>query len=69
MFICSGGFNLDIALGNELAQRGRLKPGSAESKRCILFSRAPRARQTDDGLEILPWQTFLKQLWNDELPP
>ncbi|MEK7683913.1 MAG: hypothetical protein AAB466_00670 [Verrucomicrobiota bacterium] len=42
--------------------------GGTESKRCILVSRVPRARQTDDSIEILPWQTFLQQLWNDELP-
>jgi predicted AAA+ superfamily ATPase len=40
-----------------------------KSKRCILVSRAPCARKTDDGIDILPWQTFLKQLWSDELSP
>jgi predicted AAA+ superfamily ATPase len=39
-----------------------------KSRRCILVSRVPRARKTDDGIGILPWQTFLRQLWNDELP-
>ena len=39
-----------------------------KSKRCILGSRVPRARKTDDGIEFLSWQTFLQQLWNDELP-
>ena len=27
--------------------------------RCILVCRAPRARQAEDGIEILPWQEFL----------
>ncbi len=31
--------------------------------RCILVSRVPRARVTDDKIEILPWQSFLKMLW------
>ncbi len=39
-----------------------------KSKRCILVSRVSRARKTEDGIEILPWQMFLRQLWNDELP-
>ena len=38
------------------------------SKGCLLVCRVPRARRTDDGIDILPWQTFLRQLWNDELP-
>ncbi len=38
-----------------------------KSRRCILVCRAPRARKTADGIEILPWQTFLRQLWNGEV--
>lgn len=33
------------------------------TSRCILVSRAPRARVTEDKIEILPWQSFLKMLW------
>lgn len=32
-------------------------------KRSVLICRAPRARRTSDGIEILPWQEFLKSLW------
>lgn len=31
--------------------------------RCILVSRVPRARTTEDKIEILPWKSFLKTLW------
>lgn len=37
------------------------------SSRCLLVCRVPRARTTDDGIEILPVATFLRRLWNDEL--
>jgi predicted AAA+ superfamily ATPase len=33
-------------------------------KRSILVCRAPRPRRTEDGIEILPWFEFLKQLWS-----
>ncbi|HOX04605.1 MAG TPA: AAA family ATPase [Candidatus Paceibacterota bacterium] len=39
-----------------------------KSKRLILVSRAPRMRKTEDGIEIMPWQSFLRQLWDDEYP-
>jgi len=32
--------------------------------RCFLVSRDRRIRQTDDGLVILPWEEFLKKLWD-----
>jgi predicted AAA+ superfamily ATPase len=34
-------------------------------RQTVLISRVKRPRRTDDGIEILPWQDFLKQLWND----
>lgn len=37
------------------------------SSRCILVCRCPRSRKTDDGIDILPWQTFLQRLWHDEI--
>jgi uncharacterized protein len=37
--------------------------------RCILVSRDPRPRVTDDGIEILPWAVFLERLWGGELAP
>ncbi|MFN0129828.1 MAG: ATP-binding protein [Verrucomicrobiales bacterium] len=39
------------------------------SSRCILVSRVPRARLTEDKIEILPWNRFLSLLWGDELVP
>jgi predicted AAA+ superfamily ATPase len=39
-----------------------------KSRRHLLVCRAPRARRTEDGIDILPWQVFLKRLWNDEIP-
>ena len=31
--------------------------------RCLLVCREPRARLTEDQIEILPWQVFLEELW------
>lgn len=36
-------------------------------ERRIVVSSEKRARRTDDGIEILPFQTFAKQLWAGEL--
>lgn len=35
--------------------------------RCILVCRMPRGRLTDDGVELLPWREFLRQLWRHEI--
>lgn len=35
--------------------------------RCILVCRAPRARRTEQGFEILPWREFLASLWRGEI--
>ena len=79
----SSGFEVDFILGDgavAIEVKSTESPASdhlkglrawrdeQKSKRCILVSRVPRARKTDDGIEILPWQTFLRQLWKDELP-
>lgn len=37
------------------------------SRRCLLVSRVARPRQTAEGIEILPWQAFLRQLWDGDL--
>jgi len=44
-------------------------PASCEhpTSRCILVSRVPRARVTEDKIEILPWRSFLKLIWEGEL--
>lgn len=31
--------------------------------RRILVCRCPRSRRTDDGIEIMPWQSFFESLW------
>lgn len=36
-------------------------------KRSLLVCRTLRARKTPDGIEILPWQEFLRQLWAGEI--
>ena len=36
-------------------------------ERRIVVSREPRARKTDDGIEILPAATFVRRLWNGDL--
>lgn len=35
--------------------------------RGILVCRGPRARRTDDGIEIVPWRDFLRSLWRNEI--
>lgn len=35
--------------------------------RCMLVCRVPRARVTEDGIEILPVATFLRRLWAGEI--
>ncbi len=78
----SSGYEVDFVLGDgsvAIEAKATENPASdhlrglqawreeQKSKRCILVSRVPRARKTADGIEILPWQSFLRQLWNDEL--
>jgi len=36
-------------------------------KRRIVVCREPRARKTDDGIEILPWNVFVQRLWNGDI--
>jgi len=38
-----------------------------KKSRCLLVCRAPRARKTEDGIEVMPWPSFLKQLWAGDL--
>lgn len=33
----------------------------------MLVTRVARARTTEDGIEILPVETFLRRLWADEI--
>ncbi len=44
-----------------------LKKDYPRIKRRIVVSLTPRARRTDDGIDILPVSSFLAQLWQGEL--
>jgi hypothetical protein len=33
----------------------------------VIVSNEPRERRSDEGISILPVQTFLKRLWEDRL--
>ena len=37
------------------------------ARRYIVVSMDPTPRQTDDGLEILPWKVFLERLWHNDI--
>ena len=36
-------------------------------QRRIVVCREPRARRTDDGIDVLPYKTFVKRLWRGDL--
>ena len=74
-------FEVDLVLGREaaieikgtsLVQDKHLKGLLALKeeglhKRYLVVSLDPHRRRTNDGIEILPWQEFLAQLWNQDL--
>jgi len=35
-------------------------------RRMIVVSQIPKARRTEDGIELLPWRAFCKTLWSGE---
>jgi hypothetical protein len=37
------------------------------ASRSRIVCRAARARKTEDCIEILPWQDFLRTLWMEEV--
>ena len=79
----ASGIEVDFVLGNmQLAieakssatiTRGHLKglrslaEDHPDVERRIVVCREPRARKTDDGIEILPAATFVHQLWSRDL--
>lgn len=78
----SSGFEVDFVLGDgevAIEVKSTESPTSDHMKglrawreenpksRAILVARSPRARRTDDGIEILPWHSFLKSLWALEI--
>jgi predicted AAA+ superfamily ATPase len=44
------------------AFKQEFKPG-----RCIVVSMEPQPRRTEDGIDILPWRSFLEMLWGGEM--
>ena len=78
----TSGFEVDFILGDheiaievkaaELANAAHLKglrrfKEEYKAQRGILVSLDPKPRKTEDQIEILPWQIFLKRLWDGEI--
>jgi predicted AAA+ superfamily ATPase len=78
----SSGFEVDLIVGNlELAiecksardvraadLRGmRALHDEHKPRRSLVVSRVAEQRRTDDGIEIMPWQTFCNELWGGGL--
>jgi uncharacterized protein len=78
----ASGFEVDFILGDheiaievkstELAGSIHLKglrkfKEEYRVKRGILVSKDSKPRQTEDGIEILPWKVFLERLWSGEI--
>ncbi len=78
----SSGFEVDFILGDhdiaievkstELAGSTHLKglrrfKEEYQIKRRILVSMDSKPRQTEDGIEILPWRVFLERLWGGDI--
>jgi len=64
--ICIEVKSTDFARANHLKSLRRFRE-EYTAKRSILVSLDSRPRQTEDGIDILPWRTFLKQLWAGEV--
>ncbi len=77
----SSGFEVDFVLDNKVAieiksttsansrhLRGlRALKEEYPTKYSILVSCDPTPRQTEDGIQILPWETFLNRLWSGKI--
>lgn len=78
----SSGIEVDFILGDheiavevkstELANPNHLKGlrrfrEEYTVRRNILVSLDPKPRKTEDQIEILPWKTFLEQLWSGNI--
>ena len=78
----SSGFEVDFLLGEHeiaievkstsLANRTHLKglrrfKEEYETRRSILVSLDSKSRETEDGIEILPWGIFLNMLWGGDI--
>lgn len=80
----ASGLEVDFVLGDAefaIEAKSAENPGSRHLKglrawkgehpasRCILVARIPRARTTEDGIEMLPVATFSSRLWSGEFQP
>ncbi|MBA7709525.1 hypothetical protein ES703_118444 [subsurface metagenome] len=78
----ASGFEVDFILGDhqvaievkatERAQSAHLKGLRAfkeeiKAKDYLLITQDPRPRNTDDGIQIVPWRRFLGRLWNGDI--
>ncbi|MCC6221295.1 MAG: ATP-binding protein [Deltaproteobacteria bacterium] len=78
----SSGFEVDFVLGDEevaIEVKSTEKVNNTHLKglrafkeehlfrRYIVVSLDAKLRRTDDKIDIIPWNIFMKQLWNDEL--
>jgi len=78
----TSGFEIDFILGDheialdvkstEFANDGHLKglrrfKEEYPVRRSILISQDLKPRNTEDQIEIIPWRTFLQQLWNGDI--
>lgn len=78
----ASGIEVDFILGNAevaIEVKSTDRPTSDQLKglrgwreehpksRCILVCRSPRPRRSEDGIELLPWRDFLRQLWRHEI--
>ncbi len=75
------GQEVDFCIGSSIAVEVKAKEHIAERdlsglkalkeenifQKFIVVSLEPIASRTPDGIQILPWQDFVRQLWNDEL--
>jgi len=64
--ICIEVKSTEFAGSNHLKNLRRFKE-EYKARRSILVSLDQKPRQTEDGIDILPWRTFLKQLWAGDL--
>ncbi len=75
------GFEVDLVLGNRIGVEIKATNLVSEKhlkglrafredvplERAIVVSRDPRQRRTQDGIDILPWATFLDELWGGKV--
>lgn len=75
------GFEVDFILGKKIAIEVKTTENITDKhlrglralkeenmiERYVVIASVPRKRTTTDGIEILPWQSFLEQLWSGKL--